>query len=239
MESTDSTRVLPTWVWIVVFAIAGSAAGLIGDAVWSPWTGAIAVLACSCLAIVQRVVRSKRGAAVNSAAFALLRAVGLGLLAWSFSLIAWLSLEISLGGRLHSIKALVGLVAGVLAGGVACWFAHRQTGIWLERCRKFVLGGWRWGTLLLSALYLVFTGPHDLERYPPAGSSPYRLPWTGGATRLCIQGNRAIVSHRDWEEFAYDFAMPVGSDVCAARGGTVAEGGRGGTTEMGVTPRTT
>jgi murein DD-endopeptidase MepM/ murein hydrolase activator NlpD len=29
------------------------------------------------------------------------------------------------------------------------------------------------------------------------------------------------VSHRDWEEFAYDFAMPVGSEVCAARGGSV------------------
>ena len=31
-----------------------------------------------------------------------------------------------------------------------------------------------------------------------------------------------MVSHRDWEEFTYDFAMPTGSDVCAARGGTIA-----------------
>jgi murein DD-endopeptidase MepM/ murein hydrolase activator NlpD len=39
--------------------------------------------------------------------------------------------------------------------------------------------------------------------------------------RLCVQGNRGIVSHRDDEEFAYDFAMPVGSEVRAARGGRV------------------
>jgi murein DD-endopeptidase MepM/ murein hydrolase activator NlpD len=38
---------------------------------------------------------------------------------------------------------------------------------------------------------------------------------------LATTPNRAIVSHRNWEEFAYDFAMPVGSNVCAARGGTV------------------
>lgn len=30
-----------------------------------------------------------------------------------------------------------------------------------------------------------------------------------------------MVSHRGRDEFAYDFAMPVGSDVCAARGGKV------------------
>jgi murein DD-endopeptidase MepM/ murein hydrolase activator NlpD len=38
---------------------------------------------------------------------------------------------------------------------------------------------------------------------------------------LCCQGNRGIVSHRGDGEFAYDFAMPVGSDVCAARAGVV------------------
>ena len=74
---------------------------------------------------------------------------------------------------------------------------------------------------VLATLFLLFTGPRDLQRYPPAANSPYRLPWIAGVTRLCCQGNRAIVSHRNWEEFAYDFAMPVGSDVCAARAGLV------------------
>jgi murein DD-endopeptidase MepM/ murein hydrolase activator NlpD len=30
-----------------------------------------------------------------------------------------------------------------------------------------------------------------------------------------------VVSHRDWEAYAYDFAMPVGTVFCAARAGVV------------------
>ena len=75
--------------------------------------------------------------------------------------------------------------------------------------------------MIVLGLFVVFTGPRDLWRYPVATESPYRLPWSAGVRRLCVQGNRAIVSHREWEEFAYDFAMPVGSDVCAAREGSV------------------
>ena len=75
--------------------------------------------------------------------------------------------------------------------------------------------------LLLAAAYLIFTGPRHLDRYPDAKSSPYRLPWPAGESHFCAQSNRGIVSHRGWEEYAYDFLMPVGSDVCAARGGVV------------------
>ena len=87
---------------------------------------------------------------------------------------------------------------------------------------------WRWlrrglGALLLLAtvLYVGCTGPRDLALYPEAGSSPYRLPWEAGETHRCIQGNRAVVSHRGRDEFAYDFLMPVGTKVCAARSGVV------------------
>jgi murein DD-endopeptidase MepM/ murein hydrolase activator NlpD len=74
-----------------------------------------------------------------------------------------------------------------------------------------------------TILFVTWTGPRDLARYPEARTSPYWLPWRAGVRCLCIQGNRAVVSHteRDGEEFAYDFAMPIGSDVCAARDGTV------------------
>src|SRR6185436_2382554 len=72
-----------------------------------------------------------------------------------------------------------------------------------------------------GAAFMMLTGPRDLPRYPDAAQSPYRLPWRGGITRLCCQGNRAVVSHRGFEEYAYDFAMPVGSDVCAARAGVI------------------
>ncbi|MCX5759075.1 MAG: M23 family metallopeptidase [Candidatus Hydrogenedentes bacterium] len=77
--------------------------------------------------------------------------------------------------------------------------------------------------LLMAGIgsYWIFTGPQNIAQYPPADLSPYRLPWTAGQTLLCVQSNRGVVSHRGWERFAYDFAMPVGTDVCAARGGTV------------------
>ncbi len=82
----------------------------------------------------------------------------------------------------------------------------------------------RVGVLLIAACvawFLLFTGPRDLDRYPRSADSPYRLPWPGGVKRLCVQGNRAVVSHRGADPYAYDFAMPVGSDVCAARAGVV------------------
>jgi murein DD-endopeptidase MepM/ murein hydrolase activator NlpD len=75
---------------------------------------------------------------------------------------------------------------------------------------------------LLALAYHLFTGPHNLDRYRSPETSLYRLPWPAGVTRFCCQSNRGIVSHRGWEEFAYDFKMPVGSPVCAARAGIVA-----------------
>jgi murein DD-endopeptidase MepM/ murein hydrolase activator NlpD len=73
----------------------------------------------------------------------------------------------------------------------------------------------------LLTCYCVATGPEDIAHYPPAAESPYRLPWAAGESHLCVQGNRGIVSHHGWERYAYDFAMPVGTEVCAARGGKV------------------
>jgi murein DD-endopeptidase MepM/ murein hydrolase activator NlpD len=74
---------------------------------------------------------------------------------------------------------------------------------------------------LAVAAYGLFTGPRNLEQYPAPSNSPYKLPWPAGLTWLCIQSNRGIVSHRESEEFAFDFKMPEGSPVCAARGGVV------------------
>ncbi len=75
------------------------------------------------------------------------------------------------------------------------------------------MGGW------LSWLWL--TGPLDLTCYPACKKSPYRLPFKPGHLRLCVQGNRGIVSHRGPEQFAYDFYLPVGTPLFAARGGKV------------------
>jgi murein DD-endopeptidase MepM/ murein hydrolase activator NlpD len=84
---------------------------------------------------------------------------------------------------------------------------------------------WIFAVIVMVALaaigFVLFTGPRHLDLYPDSASSPYKLPWPSGVRYICCQSNRGIVSHRGAEEFAYDFAMPVGSDVCAARGGVV------------------
>ena len=51
-------------------------------------------------------------------------------------------------------------------------------------------------------------------------ASDYRLPFDCGDTRTCSNGNHTS-SHDGKDEYAYDFAMPVGTQVRAMRGGTV------------------
>ncbi len=77
--------------------------------------------------------------------------------------------------------------------------------------------------LLLGAvvLFCLFTGPRDLLQFPPPDASPYVLPWPEGIRYFCVQGVRGVVSHRGAGEFGYDFYMPVGADVSAARAGEV------------------
>ncbi len=89
--------------------------------------------------------------------------------------------------------------------------------VWRKRWLQFAIGA----VAALGISYWAFTGPRDLSRYPEPANSPYKLPWPAGVSWLCIQSNRGIVSHRGYEEFAFDFKMPEGSDVCAAREGIV------------------
>jgi murein DD-endopeptidase MepM/ murein hydrolase activator NlpD len=71
---------------------------------------------------------------------------------------------------------------------------------------------------LLASGHLAGATPDE-----PAGArpSPYRLPWPEGVSRLCIQGNQGIVSHKGRGRYSFDFVMPVGAPVCAARAGLV------------------
>ena len=55
----------------------------------------------------------------------------------------------------------------------------------LRRCALVLLA-------LLTAAYLLFTGPRHLDHYPPRDGSPYRLPWPAGQTKFCGQSNRGI-----------------------------------------------
>lgn len=49
-----------------------------------------------------------------------------------------------------------------------------------------------------------------------------RLPFEDGKTFSLTQGNRSGGSHGGYGEFAFDFGMPEGTKVCAARGGKIA-----------------
>ena len=63
----------------------------------------------------------------------------------------------------------------------------------------------------------------DLEpmTFPETSSSPYCLPYPVGESARVSQSWSESGTHRG--RFAYDFSMPFGSEIAAARGGTVTE----------------
>ena len=62
-----------------------------------------------------------------------------------------------------------------------------------------------------------------MSLYPPKEFSHYKLPWKAGASRFIAQGNRSFISHRDFSQYAWDFVMPNGTEILAARDGQVFE----------------
>ena len=61
--------------------------------------------------------------------------------------------------------------------------------------------------------------------YPDWQSSPYVLPYGVGEEFVVIQGNCAPPGngHRGVNRYSYDFGMPIGTPIAAARGGTVVQ----------------
>lgn len=59
--------------------------------------------------------------------------------------------------------------------------------------------------------------------YPEQDKSEYVLPWQVGESYKVGQGNCTNFSHRDGtpDKFAYDFLMPVGTYIVAARSGKI------------------
>jgi murein DD-endopeptidase MepM/ murein hydrolase activator NlpD len=49
------------------------------------------------------------------------------------------------------------------------------------------------------------------------------LPWEAGISRILSQGNRSFTSHQGLHFYAWDFVMPVGTEILAARDGIVLE----------------
>ena len=54
-------------------------------------------------------------------------------------------------------------------------------------------------------------------------SATYRLPWEEGKSYPVWQGNGGNAGHVGLNQYAFDFGLPEGSKVCAARGGKVVE----------------
>ena len=71
--------------------------------------------------------------------------------------------------------------------------------------------------------FFFFTGPVDLTEYPSQASAKYKLPWKAGISRFVSQGNRSFTSHRSLHFYAWDFVMPLGAEIVAARDGQVIE----------------
>lgn len=61
--------------------------------------------------------------------------------------------------------------------------------------------------------------------WPPQAGSPYDLPYPTGTAYVVNQGNCTPGTHAAGtrDAYAYDFGMPIGSDVVAARAGIVEE----------------
>ncbi len=70
--------------------------------------------------------------------------------------------------------------------------------------------------------YLVLGGPLSNVTYPERLQSDYWLPWKSGVSYFCFQGNNGFLSHKGRGQFAWDFLMPMGTPILAARAGNVA-----------------
>jgi len=59
--------------------------------------------------------------------------------------------------------------------------------------------------------------------FPDPLTSPYVLPYAVGSSHSVLQSSCTTETHRGALKYSYDFSMPVGTTVTAARAGVVAE----------------
>ena len=77
-------------------------------------------------------------------------------------------------------------------------------------------------TCLLSGCATGRGGGCNGVAYPEQAGSDYVLPWSVGETYAVVNGNCGVGrTHNGDARFSYDFEMPVGTTIRAARGGTV------------------
>jgi hypothetical protein len=213
---------------VAAFALMGSTAGWAGQEAWGPVGMALAMVLG--LATSAYFAYRRRQADANAQSWLMMPVWGviLGAGLWAAGAALWglndfvLNSDLSLGTERIRDKSLLGLASGVGAGVLVALHVRRPKHRRARRIRLLVFTVWLTLLLVALVLYMLRTGVENADLYPPCEQSPYLLPWPGGETRTCMQGNRAIISHRgEWDKFAYDFAMPAGSPVSAAREGIV------------------
>ena len=204
----------------------------VDQAVWSPvaimlalgagvmvaggdWIGRVVIEA-------RRIGASPRLAGLWACPIALVRGCLLGVWWFLIGIGSWNAGDLLCGGKMSAAGRL-GLAGsiGLLAGVITAWFVLATARAWVRWGRRIVLGLAFVVAAGLVFLYLTRTGADDPAKYLPREQSPYRLPFPAGTTWLCSQGNWGVISHRNGDEYAYDFAMPIGNDICAARAGAV------------------
>ncbi len=83
----------------------------------------------------------------------------------------------------------------------------------------------RWA--VVAAILLVLSAwwyrAHSCGPFPDWQTSPYVLPYPVGKTFFVNQANCSTGGHQGPYKYAYDFVMPIGTTVTAARDGVVAE----------------
>ncbi len=215
-------------VLIASFALMGSAAGWAGEQVWSPVAMTLAIvlgLATSALFAYRRQRADPQSVPWFTAiVWGVILGAGLwvaGVQLWGFNDF-FLNSNLLLGEDRIWSKSILGVALGIGLGLIVAAHVRQPKHRWARSVRRIVLAGWL--ALLLTAfvLYMTRTGVEGTDLYPLREQSPYLLPWPEGITRVCTQGNRAIISHRDSGElYAFDFAMPIGSPISAAREGVV------------------
>lgn len=83
----------------------------------------------------------------------------------------------------------------------------------------------RWiATVGVAIALAVSISPHEAcGPFPDWQASPYVLPYPVGSAYYVSQANCSTGGHQGAYRYAYDFSMPIGTTITAARAGIVAE----------------
>ena len=94
--------------------------------------------------------------------------------------------------------------------------ARLTSSTWRERL------AW-WGAAIAAYIAFVLLYRDPCGPFPDTRSSPYVLPYAVGSSHPLLQASCTTETHRGALKYSYDFSMPVGTTVTAARAGVVAE----------------